>query len=229
MSDQERPEDQRDAGASSMIGKLTLMSRRSAEGGRADVEEDRDTLALKSLCEARRIMNVSPRGNQVGTPERILLEILGLARTATEQERRTRYRSLTLLLHPDKVAWLHNASELDQMICKDAYERLDTFANPMVLTKPEQEVPARSRENGNIPNAHPCGPDEAYVWLSSSKIWLCRLCGGKYGKECTTDHLSSDMHQKRVKSVIDGDPYWLKFSTAPNYDYTAVRGMPRSF
>ena len=232
MSDQECPEDHRDAGASSMIEKLQLMSLSSAEGRRADVEEDMDAQALKSLQEARRIMKVSPRGNQVGTPERIMLEILGLAKTATEQERRTRYRSLTLLLHPDKVAWLHKASERDQTMCKYAYERLDKFANPnpMVLTKPEQTVPARSREIGNNPNAHPYGPDEAYVWLSGHNIWLCRLCGGKTGKHCTTDHLDSDTHQKRVKSVVrDGDPYWLKYSTAPNYDYSADPEMPRIF
>ena len=227
------------AEASSMIEKRTLMSRRSAEGGRADVEEDREAhrqgrmvghaawLALKSLQEARRIMDVDLGGNQVRTPERILLEILGLPKTATEQKRRSRYRSLTALLHPNKVAWLHNASYRDQTICKDAYERLGTFANPMVTTKPEQEVPARRRENGNNPDAHPYGPDEAYVWLSEPRMWLCRICGGRsggrIGKLCTTDHLESDRHQNRVNQVMrDGDPYWLQSSIVPNYDYTAV-------
>ena len=98
----------------------------------------------------------------------------------------------------------------------------------MVTTKPEQEVPARRREDGNNPNAHPYGPDEAYVWLSYPVMWLCRLCGGKTGKLCTTDHLDSDRHQNRVNLVmIDGDPYWLQRSIAPNYDYTAVPEMPR--
>ena len=149
-----------------MIEKLTLMSFRSAESDRETHVARRRALALKSLQEARRIMDVDLGGNQVGTPERILLEILGLAKTATERERRSRCRSLMFALQPDRVAWLHNASYRDQMICKDAHKRLYTFANPMVTTKPEQEVPARRREDGNNPNAHPYGPDEAYVCLS---------------------------------------------------------------
>ena len=95
--DQETSEDQTDASASSMIEQLTLRSRRSAEGGRADVEDDINyALALKSLQEARRIMYVDPRGNQVWSPERILLEILDLTKEATMEERRSRYRSLCL-------------------------------------------------------------------------------------------------------------------------------------
>ena len=210
----------------SMVDKLRLMDRRRDELQRQ--RNDEEHMRLTSLEEARRIMDVDPRGNQPWSARRILLEILNLPWEATQEEQRSRYRHLSRVLHPDKVACWHKESERDRKNCADAWERLDKYANPTVAREPEQarqSAPsARTTpcEVGNNPEAHPYGPDEAYVWLSKDQIWLCRLCGGKRGKQCEPGHLASDDHKKRVKSVMEGDPYWLQFSTAPNYDYTAA-------
>ena len=205
-----------------------------------------EKMRQNSLEEAHRIMDVDTRGNQPLSPLLIKLEILNLEWGATDEAKRSSYRLLNRLLHPDKVAVWHSGSEADQKICQEAYRRLDEFANTKNLTPceadPPPEPPWSRRPQtttpwggeprggacppcgvGDDPGRHPYGPDEAYVWLSQPRIWLCRLCGGKRGKECTADHLASAMHTNRIKSVmVDGDPYWLVNSTAPHHDFTAA-------
>ena len=56
-------------------------------------------------------MDVDTRGNQQFSPLLIKLEILNLKWGATDEAKRSSYRQLNRLLHPDKVAVWHSGSE----------------------------------------------------------------------------------------------------------------------